>query len=130
MKVPKIATVDANASKYIRLKYSNNGYCKCVTCGAIKHWKDIDCGHFIKRDHLLTRFMETNMAPQCRKCNRYMGGREARFAQFIINVYGLSEFEKLMNLEKIVFTRSQSLFLVEENEKYKSLLKDLKNKSS
>ena len=129
MKIPSMATVDKKASEYIRRKSADsNGYCKCVTCdkGGLFHWKDLDCGHFIKRDHLLTRYIETNMAPQCKKCNRFQGGREARFAEYIIKKDGIEEFNRLMNLERMVFTGSKSMLLLAENENYKQKLSSLK----
>lgn len=121
-----MSTVDKKVSEYIRKKHANSdGYCRCVTCGVIKHWKEMDNGHFIKREHLLTRYMETNMAVQCRKCNRFQGGREARFAEYIIKKYGLKEFNKLMNLERMTFTGSKSLLLMTEHERYKEKLRKL-----
>ncbi len=27
----------------------DNGYCKCVSCGTIKHYKEMDGGHYIPK---------------------------------------------------------------------------------
>jgi len=42
-------------SRYIRRKYADkNGNVSCITCGVTKHWKEMDCGHYISRNHLST----------------------------------------------------------------------------
>lgn len=74
-------------SEYIRLKFSDeNGYCKCYTCGTIRYWKNLDCGHGIGRQHKATKFNEKNNRPQCKPCNGFEGGKR-------------EEFKKQMDLE-------------------------------
>ena len=37
--------------KLVRLKAADhNGFCKCVTCGIVKHWSVMQGAHFIERD--------------------------------------------------------------------------------
>ena len=68
-------------SKYIRLKYADkNGMVKCYTCSTIKHWKEIQNGHWIPRNNLATRFDEDNCRPQCVGCNMFNKGRPDEFA--------------------------------------------------
>lgn len=74
-------------SEFIRLKFSNeNGFCQCYTCGAIRYWRNIDCGHGIGRQHKATKFDEKNNRPQCKVCNGLEGGKR-------------EEFKKQMDLE-------------------------------
>ena len=55
----------------------------------------MDCGHFIKRQHLSTRFSETNCATQCKRCNAFEQGRDTDFANYIIDRWGESALVKL-----------------------------------
>ncbi len=72
-----IRKLDEIFSIYIRLRDSDkNGVCKCITCGDFKHWQDIDCGHFVTRDNMGTRFEEQNCNAQCAACNRFKGGKQ------------------------------------------------------
>jgi hypothetical protein len=91
-----ITILDRVFSEYIRLKYSDvNGYCKCVTCGAIRRWNDIHNGHFINRGVKATRFDERNCRPQCCTCNTYHSGKHYFFRAALIDIYGLDEITEL-----------------------------------
>lgn len=75
---PSTATLvrkaDAVFSKYIRLRDSaayNYKYFRCISCGQIKPFEQMDCGHFISRTHMATRFDEENAHGECRFCNRF-----------------------------------------------------------
>ena len=46
-----------------------NGYCRCVCCGAAKHWKEGDGGHWISRKKTATKLNEFNIHFQCKGCN-------------------------------------------------------------
>jgi hypothetical protein len=77
--------LDRIFSEYVRLKAADeNGYCKCVTCGKVYHWKEIHCGHFISRAVKATRFNETNCNPQCVNCNTYNQGKWLEYEQALI----------------------------------------------
>lgn len=59
-------------SRIIRLKAAcDQGYCKCFTCGVIKHWKNIDAGHWISRGKRATKYHRQNIRPQCKQCNKW-----------------------------------------------------------
>ena len=58
--------------RLVRLKASDdNGYCQCVTCGKIDHYKAMQGGHFYGRRHLRFKLYEENIHPQCPSCNLY-----------------------------------------------------------
>jgi len=83
-------------SKFIRLRDSDdNGYCTCITCGTVRHWKNLDCGHFIKRQFMSARYNEKNCHAQCKPCNNFEQGNDANYERFIIGKYGLQELELL-----------------------------------
>ena len=62
--------LDIIFSRYIRLKEADqNGIAFCYTCADRYHWKVLQCGHFIPRAHMYTRFSEDNCHQQCGHCN-------------------------------------------------------------
>lgn len=73
--------LDEIVSKYVRLKYADkNGNCACYTCGKIKPWKEMQCGHLIKRNHTCTRWLLDNLRVQCAGCNVFGDGKFDEFA--------------------------------------------------
>ena len=74
--------MDKAFSELIRLVCANDfGLCKCVTCPTIKFWKEMDCGHFVNRDELPTRWDVNNARSQCAPCNRFKTGRRYEFGK-------------------------------------------------
>ena len=62
-------------SKYIRLKYADDkGMVECFTSGKKFHWGKIQCGHFIPRSNLGTRWLEANCRPQSEYDNCFLSG--------------------------------------------------------
>lgn len=101
LKDMKINQADKWFSIFIRLRDSDEmGYCKCVTCGNIRHWKNLDCGHWIKRQHVGTRYNEKNCAAQCKGCNAFEQGRSIEHEQFIIKTYGIDTRNLLKSGER------------------------------
>jgi hypothetical protein len=79
-----IDDTDAMFSQVIRLSHADEkGMVECYTCGAIQHWKQMQCGHFIPRIHMLTRFSEDNCKPQCKMCNEGKDGNLVAFAEHL-----------------------------------------------
>lgn len=69
-----VRKLDKVFSLYIRLRDSaayNFKYFRCISCGQIKPFEQMDCGHFISRTHQATRFDEENAHGECRFCNRF-----------------------------------------------------------
>jgi hypothetical protein len=70
-----------------------NGYCECVTCGVVKHYKDgMHGGHFIPKGSSNRWCLEPeNIHPQCAADNMY-GMRNGTAAQaytvWMIDYYG------------------------------------------
>jgi hypothetical protein len=81
-----------------------------VTCGKLMHWeKDgAQAGHFIKRQHRSVRWRETNCHVQCVSCNTYRGGMQDEYAKFIVETYGLAEFNDLMAAKHQVVKRTRA----------------------
>lgn len=81
---------------WIRLSYSDPyGCCQCVTCGSRHHYKKMDAGHFISVSVDSTRYDETNVHPQCVRCNKYLHGNHHLYREYLLNRYGKEEIEAL-----------------------------------
>lgn len=65
-----------------------NGYAKCVTCGKIDHWKDMDGGHYISRTYTAHKLLEENIHPQCKGCNRFGHKVHDDYARYMRDTYG------------------------------------------
>jgi hypothetical protein len=74
-----VASLDGWFSKYIRLKYSKDGFGHCFTCGKKAEWKELQAGHFQSRAKYSTRWDEDNVRPQCAGCNISNGGQQYVF---------------------------------------------------
>ena len=88
--------LDKIFSNYIRLKYAQNGYVACCSCGKVFHWKKIHAGHWIIRKYLNTRWDEFNVHPQCCGCNTYGEGNSAGYAKFMLETYGEEIMDRLI----------------------------------
>ena len=115
-------------SEYIRLRDATikGEYCRCYSCNAIVHWKECDAGHYEKRQYMSLLYDERNVHSQCRKCNRFEGGRQSDYAIHLIEDYGqeiLKEFSKAKWIPRM-FTDLELMGMIEE---YKIKVKELKN---
>lgn len=72
---------------------------RCFTCGIKKNIKELDCGHYIKRQHLATRWLEENCAAQCWSCNRFRDGNKERYAVELEKKYGHGILQKLEQIK-------------------------------
>lgn len=83
-------------SEFIRLRDADdNGWCRCCTCGLVRHWKHIDAGHYISRGHKYHKFNEKNVHAQCKGCNAFKQGDAVRYREFLIDKYGLKIVEDM-----------------------------------
>lgn len=120
--------LDRIFSIFIRRRHADvGGTVSCVTCQRLMFWKECHAGHFIKRQHRSTRWRPTNVHPQCVGCNTYRGGQQDEYAKFIVQTYGLAEFNDLMESKHKVtkFTRSDLEEMIERFQKETQAL-DLK----
>jgi hypothetical protein len=83
------AKLDRIFSEYIRLRDADaNGYCRCISCGAIRLWTQMDAGHYVNRQHMSLRYDERNVHAQCRSCNRFDEGNQIGYTRGLIKKYG------------------------------------------
>lgn len=81
--------LDEVFSQYIRLKFSdNNGYCRCISCGHIHYWKQIQNGHYMSRRYRSTRWCEDNCRPQDVACNIFNQGNIQAYRVALVKQIG------------------------------------------
>lgn len=89
----------------------------CISCGSIKDsWKELQCGHFVSRVRLATRWHPENCHPQCGACNVLRRGNPIGYSQYLLKRYGPNIFAELdeMSRRSVKFTRSDLARLIEE----------------
>ena len=117
-------------SLYIRLRGADdNGNNQCCTCGTIDNWKKLQCGHFVSRKHLSTRFHEMNCFPQCVSCNIFKYGEQWKFGQFLDRNLGEGVSEELVILGYTICKISRSDY-EEKITYYKSVVNKIKQEKN
>lgn len=94
---------DALFSVIVRYRSADpRGMTSCVTCAKKMHWKEIEAGHFCKRDRWATRYDRRNVNPQCRECNAKHphDGKPWEHGQWIDRTYVRGTAAKLKELAK------------------------------
>ena len=69
-----IDQLDKVFSLYIRLRDSREFRYKafrCISCGEVKPFQMMDCGHFVSRNCMALRWSEQNCSGECSACNRF-----------------------------------------------------------
>jgi len=110
-------------SEYVRRSEADeNGYCKCVTCGAIRKWNDGDAGHFI---HGTSFLIPEIVHFQCKPCNGFGAGMAIEYKAYMIEKYGQAKVDELTWKAKKISLRL-SIFDLEQYKKlYTEKLKEL-----
>lgn len=92
--------LDTLFSKYVRMSESNPaGFATCVTCGKRDLFTRMDCGHFIPRGSLATRWDERNCHVQCQYCNRFRVDAYVDYTLWMLSHYGPEVVEELQALK-------------------------------
>lgn len=87
------SSLDAIFSIYIRTKYGKT----CYTCGG---QGTLQCGHFISRSYLATRWDESNARPQCVGCNIWGHGKFLDFEEHLVKELGADRVQELKDARK------------------------------
>lgn len=87
----------AEFSIFIRTRDADaDGMVKCCTCDSVKHWKQMQAGHFIPGRLNSNLFDERGANVQCSLCNVVKGGNGPRYYQFMLAKYGQETISELM----------------------------------
>ena len=140
MKFPKVKRCRANTlkgmiqildkvfSEYIRRRDAGGSeYVRCVTCSTVKHWKEMDCGHYITRNHLAVRFHPRNCHAQCKSCNSFKGGEQSLHGKAIDRMYGKGESDTLQAISR-TYAGLDEAWLNYHIKLYRDEIKKIKNK--
>jgi hypothetical protein len=112
-------------SQYIRQRgVSADGLASCVSCGVVRPWKEMQCGHFVSRGKNSLRFNERNCHVQCPGCNVFKHGNYPSYARFMVEKYGQSILRDLEQ-ESQVMKQWKTYELAEIIETYKDKIAKL-----
>jgi len=96
-----VKDLDKVFSLFIRMRASDeNGFATCFTCGQVKKWKEGDAGHFISRGAYSTRWNETNVQFQDKKCNIFQSGQQYLFSVALNRLYGEGTADALFAMSR------------------------------
>lgn len=125
-----ITKLDSVFSKYIRLRDADtNGMCQCISCGRVFPLNQMDCGHFIPRGHMGTRFDEDNCHAQCVRCNRFMDGNLVEYERRLkrkIGADGIGELNNRANSVKKYYEWELEEMITSYKQECKALEKEKK----
>lgn len=126
-----VGKVDVLFSEVIRLRDAdNNGIVTCITCGDKLHWTEAQCGHYVLRGNMSTRWNLKNSHGQCGLCNSTHDGMAEEHAQAIDRKYGpgtADQLEKLGRTE-VHFSEPELESMCQELKKEIKALKEEKFK--
>jgi len=93
---------------------------KCVTCGAVKHWKEMQAGHYRTGAtcKLPLFFDERNVHCQCVRCNINLSGNWRAYQNFMHMKYGEeidAEFDEI-NKTLVKWDKMDYVRLIEKYE--------------
>lgn len=104
-KLPKISLLAKKAwglmSVISRTKDADrDGMVACVTCGQVKHYKEMHAGHFFHGSHQRPiSYDSRNIHAQCPGCNTYKGGARDEYSVYLARRYGVGVLEELRELK-------------------------------
>jgi 5-methylcytosine-specific restriction endonuclease McrA len=92
--------LDKVFSKFIRQRDGSRVYSlgNCISCGK---YSKLQCGHFIKRQYMGTRWSEENCAGQCVHCNYALQGNDIEFAKGLQKRYFPGIIDKLKLIKQL-----------------------------
>jgi hypothetical protein len=107
--------LDTVFSLYVRQIYPK----VCYTCN--KPAERLQCGHYISRQYLVTRWSVDNCRPQCWGCNGYGKGQPLIFEEKLKKEYG-DDFVEKMKASRHQMMKVDRHWYTEQIEKYKAML--------
>ena len=119
-KAPSLPTLrtklDRVFSEWVRRRTADEGgTVRCVACGGLFHWTEVDAGHFIGRKCTHTRYDPRNVNPECRYCNRFSTDHLIGYTLWMQKTYGNEVVEELQALKHapVKYTRYYYMGLID-----------------
>lgn len=107
-------------SEFVRRSSADkDGFVKCVTCGARKHWKEMQAGHFEQGRKNAILYVLKGIHPQCIQCNIFLHGNLRKYEKFMKQTYGQKCIDSLDALREttVQFTTPQLLSMIDQYKK-------------
>lgn len=86
---------------------------QCYTCPNKNDWKKMQCGHFVPRQYLKTRYDEVNNHCQCYACNMLYNGQPSAYAKRLEKDYGKGTVEMLESKRKEICIGFDYQFIID-----------------
>ena len=100
-KADLVERLDRVFSLYIRLRDAmDGGRCVCISCGRQFPFEQMQCGHYIRRAVMATRFDPLNCWGQCPECNCHKAGNLTEYRRNLVQKIGAENFEELLALSR------------------------------
>ena len=112
--------LDTVFSLYIRTRDGG----RCITCGKVDEIKKMQCGHYVSRSNLATRWSEKNCSTQCVGCNVFKHGNMDEYALKLKKKYGSKILEEL-NKDKYKITKLDTEWYLGQIYLYTNKIKEL-----
>ncbi len=114
--LPKLIEACAETlQRLVRVKAAvaanNGGYIKCVTCGKVDHFNNLQGGHFIERGKKSVKLVEEQIWPQCQQCNAWRMKTTSgvlEYRAYMVDTYGEKFVQELIELSKQVWKPTRS----------------------
>lgn len=120
-----IHELDIIFSRFIKTRDMKDGRIKCFICGHPMTFQEAQCGHFIDRDQMPTRYDEMNCHSVCQECNCFDYAHKARYRDIMFETYGEWKINRLAQKSKSL--QKYFKFEIEELiETYQTKIKTLK----
>ena len=88
--------LDIVFSLFIRLRDAmEGGMCKCISCGRVLPFSQIQCGHYFGRANMSTRWDEDNCNAECVHCNCYDDDHLVLYKLNLIRKIGVDAYDAL-----------------------------------
>jgi hypothetical protein len=124
----KIKRLDDVFSKFIRRRDCGFGIARCISCSKPITYDSCDCGHYVNRKHMATRYDEQNCNAQCRSCNRFSEGNIQGYRRGLIAKIGEKETD-MLEIKKHNYCHLTEVELDLMIDYYKKKLKELEQLS-
>lgn len=88
--------LDLVFSLYIRLRDAmDGGAARCISCGRVLPFSQIQCGHYFTRHNMSVRWDEDNCHAQCIECNCHKSGNIECYTPSLIAKIGQEAYDSL-----------------------------------
>lgn len=85
---------------------------QCISCGALKFVRELECGHYIRRRWKATKYDERNNNAQCNHCNQVLNGNEAEYRKALIEKYSFEDVEELEEIHREITKKMDTATIV------------------